>query len=701
VADTTGDPGPLVPEPGADRYALVGETVVLDGSSSTGAVLYQWTFDDGTPPTEPSADPTAEIVYDTPGRRHPVLTVYDAEGQSLAAQVGVTVTFEPSHVPRQSGSIAIEPAGDRVAVVSPDSDELALFVRVDDDFELVDRFATCDVPRTVAWHDGRLAVACQGDARVRIVDPEGGPDDEVVLPRASRPFGIVALDGSLFVTMQALGRVARIDDGAVVDELEAVADARGIAVVPDGRLAVSRWRSTDALAEIAIVDPSGSALEIASLQFDPKEASDTEAGGIPSWLDQVLVSPQADWIAVPSLQANVGQGAYLDGSALIFDETLRGVVSYLAWPGASEEFEARKHFDNRGLMAAGAFTSRGDWLFLADRGSRSVERVDVFTGGQSGALLDVGLAPQGLALSADDRFLFVDAYMSRQLVVYDVRDFDVLPQPVATLTIPSAEPLADAVLLGKQLFNDSFDPRLAKDGYIACAHCHLDGETDRRTWDFTDRGEGMRNTISLFGRAGVGHGPIHWSANFDEVQDFENDIRNAFGGTGLLADADWRAGTTNQTLGDPKAGLSSDLDAMAAYVTALAAYVPSPWRDADGSLSAEAEAGQVIFDMLACGSCHSGAALTDSTFLAPADPLLHDVGTIGEASGERLGGPLLGLDTPTLHELWNTPPYLHDGSAATLLDVLTTKNADDLHGVTSGLTAQELDELVAYLLSVE
>jgi len=702
VVDTTGDPSPLVPEPGEDRYALVGETVVLDGSASQGAALYQWTFDDGTPPTEPSAEPVAEVVYDSPGRKHPVLTVYDAEGQSLSAQVGVTVTFEPTHVPRQSGSIAVEPAGDRVAVVSPDSDEIAVFFRnVDDDFELFGRFATCDVPRTVAWLDGRLAVACQGDARVRIVDPDGGADEEVVLPRASRPFGVIALDGALFVTMQALGRVARIDGTTIVEELDAVADARGIAVLPDGRLAVSRWRSTDALADIAIVDPAGGPLEMTSLQFDPKEASDTEAGGIPSWLDQVLVSPQADWIAVPSLQANIGQGEYLDGSALTFDETLRGVVSYLVWPGASEDFEARKHFDNRGLMSAGVFSSRGDWLFLADRGSRSVERVDMFTGGQSGALLDVGLAPQGLALSADDRFLFVDAYMSRQLVVYDVSTFDVLPQPVATLTIPSAEPLAADVLLGKQLFNDSFDPRLAKDGYIACAHCHLDGEADRRTWDFTDRGEGMRNTISLFGRAGVGHGPIHWSANFDEVQDFENDIRGGFGGTGLLADADWKAGTTSETLGDPKAGLSADLDALAAYVTSLDTYAPSPWRDADGSLSAAAEAGQAIFDMLGCATCHSGVALTDSTFLAPADPLLHDVGTITEASGERLGGPLLGLDTPTLHELWNTPPYLHDGSAPTLLDVLTTKNPDDLHGATSSLSPQELDELVAYLRELE
>ncbi|HET6585766.1 MAG TPA: PKD domain-containing protein [Nannocystaceae bacterium] len=701
AVDTTGQPDALVPDAGADRYALVGETVVLDGSASSGAVLYQWDLDDGSAPAEPSTDPIVEVVYDAPGRRHPVLTVYDAGGQSLAAQVAVTVTFEPSHVPRQSGSIAID--GERIAVVAPDSDELALFERsADDAFALVERFATCDVPRTVTWtSDGALAVACQGDARVRVISPSDGASTDITLPRGARPFGIVADDGALFVTMQALGGLARIEGTEVTASFEAVADARGIAVLPDGRLAVSRWRSTDAIAELALVDPTTGERETASLRFDPKEASDTEAGGIPSWLDQVLVSPQADWIAVPSLQANIGQGEYLDGDALVFDETLRGIVSYLAWPSAIEDFDARKHFDNRGLMAAGVFSSRGDWLFLADRGSRSVERVDVFTGGQAGALLDVGLAPQGLALTADDRFLLVDAYMSRELVVYDVGSFDMLPRPVATLPIASAEPLSAEVLLGKQLFNDSLDPRLARDGYIACAHCHLDGETDRRTWDFTDRGEGLRNTISLFGRAGVGQGPIHWSANFDEVQDFENDIRGAFGGSGLLADADWQAGTTSATLGDPKAGLSADLDALAAYVTSLDAYGASPFRAADGTPTPDAEAGEVIFDMLGCATCHSGVALTDSSFLAPADPLLHDVGTLTAASGQRLGGPLVGLDTPTLHELWNTPPYLHDGSAATLLDVLTTRNEADLHGATSTLSAQELDQLVAYLLSLE
>jgi hypothetical protein len=53
-----------------------------------------------------------------------------------------------------------------------------------------------------------------------------------------------------------------------------------------------------------------------------------------------------------------------------------------------------------------------------------------------------------------------------------------------------------------------------------------------------------------------------------------------------------------------------------------------------------------------------------------------------------------------LIELWRTAPYLHDGSAATVRDVLTTRNPRDRHGQTSDLSKQEINDLCAYLLSL-
>ena len=107
----------------------------------------------------------------------------------------------------------------------------------------------------------------------------------------------------------------------------------------------------------------------------------------------------------------------------------------------------------------------------------------------------------------------------------------------------------------------------------------------------TGLGEGLRNTVALNGRAG-GQGFLHWSANFDEVQDFEGQIRALAVGTGLMADAVFNQGTRNQPLGDSKAGLSSDLDALAAYVASLNVFAASPNRATDGSLTADGIAGK-------------------------------------------------------------------------------------------------------------
>ena len=58
------------------------------------------------------------------------------------------------------------------------------------------------------------------------------------------------------------------------------------------------------------------------------------------------------------------------------------------------------------------------------------------------------------------------------------------------------------------------------------------------------------------------------------------------------------------------------------------------------------------------------------------------------------------FDTPTLLEMYRTGPYLHDGRAATLQEVLTTFNKQDKHGVTSKLSPEEIDDLVAFLMSL-
>ena len=138
-------------------------------------------------------------------------------------------------------------------------------------------------------------------------------------------------------------------------------------------------------------------------------------------------------------------------------------------------------------------------------------------------------------------------------------------------------------------------------------------------------------------------------------------------------------------------------------VYSFTTFPTSPYRSADGRLTPAAERGRALFFSpdVGCSDCHRGSRLTDSRFAADGEPVLHDVGTLGELSGGRLGGELTGIDTPTLHGLWLSAPYLHDGSAATLQELLTLRNPADRHGTTSHLRDGEIGDLVAYLLSLD
>ena len=240
--------------------------------------------------------------------------------------------------------------------------------------------------------------------------------------------------------------------------------------------------------------------------------------------------------------------------------------------------------------------------------------------------------------------MYVQNFTSRTVSVFDTSDFINATTNAGSLltevSTSATESLSAQVLLGKQIFYNAADPRMSRDGYISCASCHLAGFSDGRVWDFTQVGEGLRNTISLVGRGGTLQGNLHWTANFDEVQDFENDIRLAFEGTGFLSDADFNL--TSDPLGPPKTGLSPDLDALSAYVSSLTAVPLSPHRNPNGTLTSDAQAGKLIFEARNCQSCHSGDFFTDAQ--------RHDVGTIQPSSGLGIGQPLagIGFDTPSL-----------------------------------------------------
>ena len=711
VETDTQNAGALAPEATLvmDRYAAEGVAEPLRVESSGEIATVEWQF--GSRDVENTVSETAEIsvTYARRGRYTLNAVVRFSDGTSRTVSGRLTVVPETLWQQNHSTTIAVSPNDERVAVVSPDSNEVAVFERDGNTLSVLERVATCDDPRTVALvGDSRVAVACQDSDSVWVmpVPSAGASRVEVTLPWGARPFGIIQVGDSLWVTGQGRGELYEISvgTGELLRTIAVGSDARAIAALPDGTLAVSRWRADDEVSKVYLVDPTTEAVDTMVIEADRQLSSDTETPGVINYLGPVVVSPWGDRAAITGTQANIFQGLFRNGEPLSHETTQRAVVAQVDLSTRSEVEGTRKLFDNRGFAATAWWSLQGDFLYVPSRDARSVERLDRFTGlGQSGSLLNTGYAPESVQVSRDGRLVYLDSYLSRELVVFAADAFVTNSPALQRLRLPTVEPLSEPELRGKQLFNDSFDVRLNRDSYIACAGCHLDGESDHLTWDFSERGEGFRNTTSLLGRAGMGHGPVHWSANFDEIQDFEHDIRGPFAGEGLMSDEDFFSGGRDTSLGAPKAGFSADLDALAAYVTSLTDYPRSPWRQADGSLTPDAEAGRVLFESpaLGCTNCHSGAHLTDSRFVAPGEPLLHDVGTLRESSGQRLGGILPGIDTPTLYELYNSWPYLHDGSATRLRDVLTTRNASDQHGVTSQLTDVELTQLEMWLLSLD
>ncbi|MBI2731902.1 MAG: DUF1929 domain-containing protein [Aquabacterium sp.] len=717
VPAVTSLPAPLATAGGAVSYA----PVMGAGASSQ----YSWNFGDGTGDTPFSTSTAANHSYSAPGVYGVVLTVRTDDGRVASYRFLQAVTSgAATSASRATSSLALEPrsgASTRLWVVNADNDSVSVF-----DTGTNARVAEINVgsaPRSIARaNDGRMWVVNKFGSSISVISPSTlAVVQTISLPRASQPYGIVfsPVDGSALVTLEAGGKLLKLDgtSGAQVGSLDVGMDVRHMALTAAGdKLLLSRFitrplpgegtaniSTTNAMgdpvgADVLVVDPRAMSLSKNVVLAHSERVDGANSGrGVPNYLGAAAISPDGQTAWVPSKQDNIKRGTLRDGNNLEFKHTVRSVSSRIDMGSLSEDLPGRVDFNLSSVASAAAFHPKGAYLFVALETNRQVAVVDA-AGKQELFRLEVGLAPQGLVLSPDGLKLYVSNFMSRTVSVMDLTPLVNFGQTTlkaqATLNAITTEKLPATVLKGKQLFYDARDPRLARDSYMSCASCHNDGGHDGRVWDLTGLGEGLRNTIALRGRAGMANGFLHWSANFDEVQDFEGQIRGLAGGTGLMNDADFKLGTRSQTLGDKKAGISPDLDALAAYVASLNSFAPSPNRNADGSLTAAALAGKTVFKNLNCARCHGG---NDFTLSGDATQL-KDIGTIRASSGSRLGGTLPGLDIPTLRDVWATGPYLHDGSAATLADAVSAHNSASLNGAV--INSTDMGNLVAYLSQI-
>jgi streptogramin lyase len=707
-------PGALSLSLSAPRLGYLDEETCVDLVVSRASASIEVVWGDGDRETVvASTDGTASAchAYALPGAILVGAIATDAAERAEATRTILVVPRPSDPAPTSSSTIAYDSVRSRVWVVNPDHDTVAVLSHEGTSVTLERELPVCDRPRTVSVLGAHALVACQADARLARIDAESlEVTRRIELPSGSRPFGVAhdPRGTHAYVALEDLGEIAVIDVDAatVISTLDVGPDLRNLAVSAEGDLLVTAWRGTNDGASVHLCDVRDATrpalVGTTILEVQRGLDSDTDNDGVPSFLSQVVFSPDGAHALIPALKANVVAGLSRTGMPLTSQTTSRGILVELALGAIGEPaFEvARYPFDDLDAASAVVYSPEGARTYTTLRGAGAIVANDPFSYDMVGSISDAGLSPEGLVLSPEGRFLFVQDFLGRRVRVFDV---SVMPIPTLVTEVRTAagEPLSDEVLAGEIVFYRSRDPRMSRTGYLSCASCHLDGESDGLTWDFTQRGEGLRNTIDLLGRAGAGHGPMHWSANFDEVQDFEGDIRNGQGGSGFLTESAWTAHMA--PLGDPKAGLSAELDQLTAYLSSLGTFDVSPHRrTGEAEWEASRARGEALFTRIdvGCSGCHSGERLTDSAFTSPGVPVLHDVGTIRPTSGGRLGGTLTGLDTPTLHGLWRSAPYLHDGSAPTLQDVLTTRNPMDRHGATSALTPSELADLETYLLSL-
>jgi hypothetical protein len=341
-------------------------------------------------------------------------------------------------------------------------------------------------------------------------------------------------------------------------------------------------------------------------------------------------------------------------------------------------WEAALSPDGKRLYTIYAGTNDMNVSEVLDDDYKEIERV--------GYAVRVGQNPRAVRVSPDGKTVYVDNALDFDVSLFDAATMRELGK--VKVCGPAKTP---EWVRGKVLFNTAHAP-LTSRRWIACSSCHPDGHNDGRVWH---NPEGLRKTPAMMGLAHT-H-PLHWSADRDEVQDFEYTIRGRLmQGRGLLREAmKPKKGFEPVELEEHLAGRSKDLDAVAIYCNSFT-FTLSPHIPAPGKLSPAAERGKKLFFSagVGCATCHSGPYNTDSSLTRPFN--LHDVGTGGDPT-EKIGPK---YDTPTLLGVYRTAPYLHNGKAATLRDVLTTCNPGDKHGKTSHLKPAEVDAVVEFLKSL-
>jgi YVTN family beta-propeller protein len=307
----------------------------------------------------------------------------------------------------------------------------------------------------------------------------------------------------------------------------------------------------------------------------------------------------------------------------------------------------------RDFVSASTSTS-GHRLTDASYSARDMPNDLTFMAGIRRRVKLSGNGPRGLAIIGTRAY--TAEYFSDSIGIVDI---DQDAQQLAKSIPLGATVALTQVRKGRMLFHDA---SASFQNWHSCSSCHSgDARACALNWDLLNDGMlNAKNTKSLL----LTHQTPPAMA------------------TGIRADAETavQSGILYIQFAIPRRATT---DALNTYLKSLKP-VPSPHL-VKSQVDEAATRGAKLFQTAGCARCHSGPLYTDG--------LRHRVGTATEEE------PRGRFDTPTLIEVWRTAPYLHDGRAAAIRDVLTTFNPDNKHGYVSTLSEDELSNLIHYVLT--
>ena len=292
-------------------------------------------------------------------------------------------------------------------------------------------------------------------------------------------------------------------------------------------------------------------------------------------------------------------------------------------------------------------------------------------------------------------------------------------------------PTPERVRLGRWLF---YDTRLSADRTVSCATCHRPEHAFSEPTPVSTgvRGQkGTRKAPPIINQAAVLYPRFFWDGRAASLEEqalgpIANSLEMGNSHETMvttLANVKGYAPYFMEAFGTPDITKERVAQAIAAYErTRMSGNSPwDRWRDTgDPSLVSDAvkQGHDLFFGKAECNQCHLSDSFTDSQFhnigvgWDPKTKTFKDWGrwevTRGKVDQQFAEADRGAFKTPTLREVTKRAPYMHDGSMATLRDVVEFYNRGgeknpwlDPKMKPLKLTEPEIDALVEFLKALE